>query len=75
MRARDDAVSAVSLPEKKTESPMTEDDHEKGKPVVDGHRSASCCDQKGAHVGGIDVGRDEACADSARQNEGQVCRA
>src|SRR5258708_16660659 len=29
-------------------------------------------DQKGTDLGGIDVGRNEACADPARQNESQL---
>ena len=63
MRAREDAVSAVSLPAKKNESSSRQsDDRERSASQSSrrGHRiMRELLGEEGADLGGIDVGRDE----------------
>src|SRR5215813_8700145 len=71
MLAREEAVNAVSLPAKKAESRIqirTATRANQSWPAF----AREFLDQKGVDLGGIDVGRDEAFADSARQDERQL---
>src|SRR5215471_7819958 len=69
MRAREAAMRAVSLPAKKNESsrqPRTAARANQSSITI---CLAEDCLEKGPDLARIDIGRDEACADGARQNE------
>src|SRR3569832_2783023 len=71
MLARDDAVSAVSLPAKKAEhmrQTRTTARESQSAAVMAAGDSAG---QKCAHLGGIDVVFDKSAADAAHKNEGE----
>ena len=74
MLAREDAVSAVSLPAKNADSSRHTNTttSESQSFAVICLRIRVLIRQKGAHVGGIDVVFDERLADAAHQNEGEL---
>src|SRR3569833_272325 len=69
--ARDDAVSAVSLPAKKAEhmrqTRTTASDNQSEAVMASGDGAGQKC----AHFGGVDLVFDEGVADAAHENEGQ----
>ena len=72
MRAREDAVSAVSLPAKKNDSSRQSEDDDDRKPVECGHRAASFS-VRNARTSAASTSRsDEGLPDAARQDEGEL---